>query len=78
MLFRSFLLCCLLLIESNVVNRIPNPVDIVSDLQVRHTSMMQQTAMDVSCVDPADHYGSEHCGYSVSHALQVKKKQVYT
>ncbi|KAF5772005.1 hypothetical protein HanXRQr2_Chr13g0571681 [Helianthus annuus] len=45
----------------------------MKDLQVRHTSMVQQTAMDVSCVDPTDHYGSKHCGYSVSHALQVKK-----
>ncbi|KAJ0479664.1 hypothetical protein HanIR_Chr13g0622611 [Helianthus annuus] len=43
----------------------------MKDLQVRHTSMVQQTAMDVSCVDPTDHYGSKHCGYSVSHALQV-------
>ncbi|MFS7941488.1 hypothetical protein Hanom_Chr06g00476851 [Helianthus anomalus] len=33
--------------------------------------------MDVSCVDPADHYGSKHCGYSVSHALQVKKSGIY-
>ncbi|KAJ0475705.1 hypothetical protein HanHA300_Chr13g0468631 [Helianthus annuus] len=48
----------------------------MKDLQVRHTSMVQQTAMDVSCVDPTDHYGSKHCGYSVSHALQVKKSGI--